>query len=189
MESLFNFINSKASLKEEEIKLIKENFVSIELDANTVLLKQGQIANYIYFLNTGIVKGYENIDGKNVIQQLIPEESFFTSLESFFHQKPSVEFLQTVTACKLVAINKKDLDFLMEKIPSFRLLVQKVTNLHLSCKMERVKDFQTLSAKQRYKKFMVQYPKLALQVSVDNIASYLGMEPQSLSRIRRQLTF
>ena len=189
MESLFNFINSKVSLKEEEIKLIKKNFVSLELEADTVLLKQGQIANHIYFLNTGVVKGYENIDGKNVIQQLIPEEIFFTSLESFFSRKPSIEFLQTITACKIAAINKQDLDILVEKIPCFSLLIQEVTNLHLSFKMQRVKVFQTLSAKQRYEKFMVQYPKLALEVSVDNVASYLGMEPQSLSRIRRQLTF
>ena len=189
MEALLKFINSKISLQKEELDLISKSFVSIEITGDTVLLKQGQIANHIYFLKSGIVKGYENIDGKNVIQQLIPEENFFTSLESFFHQKPSIEFLQSITSCTIAAINKKDLDFLVEKIPSFGLLVQEVTNLHLSCKIDRVKDFQTLSAKQRYEKFMTQYPKLALQVSVDNIASYLGMEPQSLSRIRRQLTF
>lgn len=189
MESLFNFINSKASLKEEEIKLIKERFVSIEFSSDTVLLKQGQVANHIYFLNSGVVKGYENIDGKNVVQQLVTEENFFTSLESFSNQKPSTVFLETITHCKIAAIKKQDLDFLVKEIPSFSLLVQEVTSLHLSCKMERVKDFQTLSAKQRYEKFMVQYPKLALQVSVDNMASYLGMEPQSLSRIRKQLTF
>ena len=189
MEFLLNFISSKTVLAEDELKLVKKSFVALEVDANTVLLKQGQIANHIYFLSKGIVKGYENNDGKNVICQLIPKENFFTSLESFFHQKPSTEFLQTITDCKIAVINKQDLDYLIEKIPSFSVLVQEVTNLHLSCKIERVKDFQTLSAKQRYKKFMVQYPKLALEVSIDNIASYLGMEPQSLSRIRRQLTF
>lgn len=189
MEALFNFLNSKNTLKQDEVKQITESFVTIEVNANTVLLKQGQIANHIYFLNSGIVKSYENIDGKHVIQQLIPEENFFTSLDSFFHQKPSTEFLQTITTCKIAALHQKDLDILLGKIPSFSALVQEVTNMHLSCKMERVKDFQTLSAKQRYEKFLLEYPKLALEVSVDNIASYLGMEPQSLSRIRRQLTF
>lgn len=189
MESLFNFITSKVRLTQEEEKLISSHFIAIKIDAQTVLLKEGQTASHIYFLESGVAKGYENIDGKNVVQQLVPKDNFFTVLESFMHQKPSTEYLETITDCTITAIHKKDFDFLLAKIPNFGTLVQEVTNLHLTCKMERVKDFQTLTAKQRYEKFLKQYPTLALQVSIENIASFLGMEPQSLSRIRKQLTF
>lgn len=189
MKSLFNFINSKVRLTQEEEQLISTYFVTIKIDAQTILLKESQIASHIYFLESGVAKGYENIDGKNVIQQLVAENTFFTVLESFMHQKPSTEYLETITDCTVTAINKKDFDFLLAKIPNFGTLVQEVTNLHLTCKMERVKDFQALTAKQRYEKFLKQYPTLALQVSIENIASFLGMEPQSLSRIRKQLTF
>ena len=64
-----------------------------------------------------------------------------------------------------------------------------VTSEHLARKLERVQDFQTLTAKERYQKFMKDSPHLALNVSIENIASFLGMEPQSLSRIRKQITF
>ncbi|MBQ0787870.1 MAG: Crp/Fnr family transcriptional regulator, partial [Oceanihabitans sp.] len=88
-----------------------------------------------------------------------------------------------------VKVSKVDYDLLLVSTSFWSGFIKEVTNEHLSCKLERVKDFQILSAKERYLKFLNQNPKLALHVSVDNIASFLGIEPQSLSRIRKQITF
>ena len=120
---------------------------------------------------------------------MVSENDFFTSLDSFMSQTPSLDYYETITDCKLVKISKPDFDLLQENTTFWSEFVKTVTNDHLSCKLERVKDFQILSAKERYLKFRSQNPKLALNVSVDNIASYLGIEPQSLSRIRKQITF
>jgi len=189
MKNLLNYINSRFPLTNEDISLLEKCFTTINTPAQTKLLEAGQTERYIYFLSDGIVKGYQNIDGKLVIQHLVSEEDFFTSLDSFMSQTPSLDYYETITDCKLLKISKPDFELLQENTTFWNNFVKAITNEHLSCKLERVKDFQILTAKERYLKFITQNPKLALNVSVDNIASFLGIEPQSLSRIRKQIAF
>jgi len=187
MENLINYIKSKIALTQNDIDLIKKHFISEQIPAQTNLLEAGNVERYIYFLATGIVKGYQNIDGKIVVQHLVAEQDFFTSVESFMTETPSLDYYETITASRVLKISKPDFDMLQKEIKCWAILVKEVTNEHLSCKLERVRDFQILTAKERYLKFVNRYPKLALNVSIDNIASFLGMEPQSLSRIRKQI--
>ena len=189
MENLFNYIQSRITLTQNDIDLIKKYLVCEQIPAQTILLEAGKVERYIYFLDTGIVKGYQNVDGKIIVQHLVGEQDFFTSLDSFMTETPSLDYYETITDCSLIKISKPDFDILQKETTFWAIFVKEVTNEHLSCKLERVKDFQVLTAKERYVKFVNQYPKLALNVSIDNIASFLGIEPQSLSRIRKQIAF
>jgi len=189
MKSLLHYIQSRFSITKDDISLLEKCFITEDIAAQTKLLEAGRVERYVYFLSSGIVKGYQNIDGKLVIQHLVSEQDFFTSLDSFMSATPSLDYYETITDCKLVKVSKEDYDLLLVSTSFWSNFIKEVTNEHLSCKLERVKDFQILSAKERYLKFLNQNPKLALHVSVDNIASFLGIEPQSLSRIRKQITF
>lgn len=189
MQGLINYIQSRSAVPQEQLAILNEYLIREKVAPNTILLAPGKTERYIYFLAKGIVKGYKNIDGKIVIQHLVEENDFFTSLESFMHATPSDDYYETITPCELIKINKSDFEKLREITNFWSPLVEMITNEHLNCKLERVKDFQVLTAKERYLKFIKQSPNLALNVSVDNIASFLGMEPQSLSRIRKQITF
>jgi len=189
MKNLLNYIESRFPLTNEDISSLEKCFITVKVPAQTKLLEAGKIGHYVYFLSSGIVKGYQNIDGKLVIQHLVSEQDFFTSLESFMSKTPSLDYYEAITDCKLVKIAKPDLELLQKTTSFWSDIVATVTNEHLNCKLERIKDLQILTAKERYLKFLNQHPKFALQVSVDNIASFLGMEPQSLSRIRKQITF
>lgn len=189
MKALIQYIQQRVSISESEIKLLHKYFISEQVAPNTILLEAGKTENYISFLNEGIVKGYQNIDGKIIVQHLVSEHDFFTSLDSFRAQVPAQDYYQTITACSLFRVSKKNFDLLQEQTNFWSALVKEVTDEHLNCKLDRVKDFQILTAKQRYEKFIAEHPKLALNVSIENMASFLGMEPQSLSRIRKQLTF
>ncbi|WP_299885243.1 Crp/Fnr family transcriptional regulator [uncultured Lacinutrix sp.] len=189
MRELLNYIKSRVSITASDIKLIETYFTTLSVSANTKLLEAGQVERYIYFLSSGIVKGYQNIDGKIVIQHLIEQHDVFTSLESFMTKTPSIDYYETVTNCTVLRISKKDFDFMRDNTSFWNEFVELVTNEHLNCKLDRVKDFQLLTAKERYLKFINQFPNLALNVSVENMASFLGIEPQSLSRIRKQVTF
>jgi len=189
MNNLLSHIKSIISLSQEEVELIKKYFIPIEVSAQTTLLEAGKTEQYIYFLSSGIVRGYKNVNGKIIIEHLVDQQNFFTSIESFMNEIPSPDYFETITNCKLLKISKPDLDLLKSHSDKWNSVIVAITNEHLNCKMERVRDFQLLSAKERYLKFIEQAPNLALNVSVDNIASFLGMEPQSLSRIRKQITF
>ncbi|EPR68286.1 Crp/Fnr family transcriptional regulator [Cyclobacterium qasimii] len=189
MKNLRNYIDTRFTVSKEDMALLEKYFTTENVPAQTILLEAGKIERYVYFLSTGIVKGYQNIEGKLVVQHLVPENDFFTSLDSFMSETPSSDYYETVTDCTLVKISKPDFVLLQETTPIWAELVKTVTNEHLSCKLARVKDFQVLTAKERYLKFLNQHPELALNVSVDNIASFLGIAPQSLSRIRKQIAF
>ena len=189
MKNLLHYINSRFHLTDIDNSQLEKCFITEDIPAQTKLLEAGKIERYVYYLSSGIVKGYQNVDGKFIIQHLVSENDFFTSLDSFISETPSLDYYETITDCKLVKISKPDFDLLQESTTFWSEFVKTVTNEHLSCKLERVKDFQILTAKERYLKFIDQNPKLALNVSVDNIASFLGIEPQSLSRIRKQVTF
>ena len=189
MKNLLEHIKSRITITQDEANLIEKHFVYEDVPARTNLLEAGRTEGYINFLSSGIVKGYQNIDGKLLIQYLVSENQFFTSLDSFMHQTPSVDNFETITDCKLLKVSKPDFDVLRQSGDFWTNYVEIVTNEHLNRKLERAQDFQILSAKERYQKFINNSPHLALNVSVENIASFLGMEPQSLSRIRKQITF
>ncbi|WP_289045905.1 Crp/Fnr family transcriptional regulator [uncultured Olleya sp.] len=189
MTNLLNYIHSRCPLTTDDISLVETYFITENVPAQTLLLEAGKTERYVYFLSEGIVKGYQNIDGKIVVQHLVAEQDFFTSLDSFMTETPSLDYYETITASRVLKISKPDFDILQKETKFWAIFVKEVTNEHLGCKLERVKDFQILTAKQRYLKFVNQYPKLALNVSIDNMASFLGMEPQSLSRIRKQIAF
>ncbi len=189
MKNLLKHIESRITITPDEANLIEKHFVYEEVPAQTNILKEGRTEGYINFLSSGIVKGYQNIDGKLIIQYLVSENQYFTSLDSFMHQTPSLDYFDTITDCKLLKISKPDFDILRQAGDFWTTYVEIVTSEHLDRKLERAQDFQTLSAKERYQKFIKTSPHLALNVSVENIASFLGMEPQSLSRIRKQITF
>jgi hypothetical protein len=187
MENLISYIESRIALSQTDIELIKKYFILEEIPAHTNILSAGKTDQYVRFIDRGIVKGYQNIDGKIVVQHLVTENDLFTSLESFMTETPSLDYFETITNCRFLKISKPNFDILQNETEFWAILVKEITNEHLNCKLERVQDFQILSAKKRYLKFVTKHPKLALNVSIENIASFLGMEPQSLSRIRRQI--
>lgn len=187
MEKLVQYIQSRITLTQSDIDLIKASFIAEDIAANTQLLQAGKVEQYVYFLAQGVVKGYQNVDGKIVVQHLIAEHDFFASIDSFMRQTPSLDYFETITDCQLLKLSKTNFDLLQKEVKNWAILVKEITNEHLNCKLERIKDFQLLTAKERYLKFLDQYAHLALKVSIENIASFLGMEPQSLSRIRKQI--
>ncbi len=187
MNDLTNYINSISSISEHEIRLIEAKAIKENILGNTIVLKMNSIHKYIYFLNSGIVKGYQNNDGEIVIQHLIEPKNFFTDYESFHKNISSLENYETINHVELYKISRHDFLFLQEKIPSFSSIINTVYNEALQCKMKRINDFQTLSAKQRYVKLLQEQPNLVQNVPVNDLASYLGIAAPSLSRIRKQI--
>lgn len=188
MKNLIAYIQRTNLLNKQEQAFIEGLFTTEKIPAKTRLLSKGQVERYICFLSQGIVKGFQNKDGKIVVDHLIPSGSFFTSFDSFRQQLPSHENFETVTDCTILKITKPAFDSWMGVGGKWGVFIQGEMNSHLNCKIERVQDFQTLTAKQRYEKLMNTYPELVLHVPVETLASFLGIEPPSLSRIRRQVT-
>lgn len=187
MEDLFKAIKKITPLAQADEASISTFFTVENTGADHLLISAGAVPRHIYFLSSGIVKGYHNADGKMVVDHLIEPGSFFTSFESFVHDRPSPDTYQTVTDSVVYTLSKPNYEHLSAQHAFISVLTQEIVSDSLVCKTERVQDFQTLTAKERYLKLLTQRPSLVSQVSVSDLSAYLGIAPPSLSRIRNQI--
>ena len=106
MENLLELMKTYVSLTKDEARLIENCLEEEELNSNSLIINAGNVAHYIYFLSRGIVKGYQNIEGKIIIQHLVSENEFFTSLDSFMNKTPAIDFYEAISDCKVLKISK-----------------------------------------------------------------------------------
>ncbi|CAL2087008.1 putative transcriptional regulator, Crp/Fnr family [Tenacibaculum sp. 190524A05c] len=187
MNNLIQYISNNISLSENELQKLERLFQYEEYKKNDYFLRQNQKVNFIYFLSKGIVKGYEFENGNEVVQHLVEENNFFTDFENFQSKSTTIQTFQAVTDCEVFKISKSDFDYILREFPDFQIFVNSIMQESLACKMERLSDFQTLTATERYLKLMNISPNLIQEVSINDLSSFLGIAPSSLSRIRKQI--
>jgi CRP-like cAMP-binding protein len=187
MKKLLAYLSDRLHLSPKDKELVHKYFIQERQTANSTLLKTGQVERYVYFLEKGIIRGYQIQNGKTIVGHLVGENNFFNSLDSFMTEAPSLDCVEAITDIEYYKITKLDLELLKSHHAQWGTFIETIINESLLCKMNRIKDFQVLTAKERYLKFLKESPDLALHVSVETMASYLGIEAPSLSRIRKQI--
>jgi len=122
-----------------------------------------------------------------VTRYFIDEDNFVVVLNGFDNTIPSSEYVQAVTECKLLVFSKKSWEDLSRTILGWDAIVAKITSKGLLQKIERISPLIAEDATTRYLTFLERYPGIANRVALVFIASYLGITPSSLSRIRRNI--
>lgn len=151
------------------------------------ILREGETCRYLYFINTGCIRYFYNAEGEEKTGQFFFENGWYSDLESFLTQEPSVQNIQALEPTQLLLIPRNNLYRLYEQVPVFerfgRLLIEQ-SFIGLGTKN---KQLTSLSPEDRYLKLIEERPKVIRRVSLKYIASYLGVQPESLSRIRKRL--
>lgn len=183
-------INNRVLLTEEEFNISTKFFISKKLKKHQFLLSEGDVCRYIGFVNSGCLREYK-IDNKGVehILQFAIEDWWVSDLNSFLTGLPASYNIDALQDSEVLLLEKSAREELLKNCPKmerfFRLLIE--AN-HIATQ-QRIADSLSASAEERYLKFIKTYPKLFEQVPQNHIASYLGITPQSLSRIRKELTY
>lgn len=187
-ELLTQYILDRREIEQCEIDYILQFFKTKKVKKNTNLLFRGEISNYLYFINKGVLRAYYITKfGNDSTRLLAIEGNFCGTLASFIQAKPSFEYIEAIEDCELLYISKKDFDHLVQKSPSiadiYRVILEEVQVFH----MWRIESFISMDAQQRYQVLLKRRPEIAHRVSNKILASYLGIKPETLSRIKSNL--
>ena len=161
---------------------------TIKLRKNEFLINEGSIARYTAFINSGVLYSY-SIDekGEKHVVNIAIEDYWISDLFSFLSGEPSIFNVQAIENSEIVLLSKSNFEIACNTIPSFerffRLLIQKA---YINSQ-RRISRIYGDSAKERYLKLLKSNPEIIQRVPQHYIASYLGIKPQSLSRIRKNM--
>ena len=151
------------------------------------LLQEGEISRYEYFVNKGCLRTY-SIDekGQEHIVQFAIEDWWTGDMYSFLTQTPGLYTIDALEDSELFCLEKNALEELYTKIPKFEKFFRHLLQNAFIAGQRRIIESMSLAADQRYCKFIEQYPLMEKRLPLKQIASYLGITPESLSRIRSQ---
>ena len=148
------------------------------------MVTEGKTCRYLYFLQAGALRGFYNLDGKEITHWFAFEEDFVTSFHSFISQQPAVENIQLLEGCILYRISKENVNRLMAEHHEIERLVRIVYEKYYLRLEDRFVNAQFKTASERYQELMQQTPHLLERVPLGYIASYLGISQETLSRVR-----
>jgi CRP/FNR family transcriptional regulator, anaerobic regulatory protein len=188
LESLFQEISKKIILTIDDKALCKNYFEEVNFNRNTILDEQDKVPQFLYFIVSGFMRlFYYDENGDEVTTYLTSPNGFIASFLSLIHQKPATENVECITDCQLLRISRANLISLIDKSENFKKFSLVIFEQVIALSQIRANDLATLTAELRYKKMIQEQPQLLQNVPVQYIASFLGIKPQSLSRIRRQI--
>lgn len=184
---LLQYFQRIMPLSNEEIEAIVETLHIQSYPKGSLLLKEGQISYEAYFVLEGCVRQYSLVDGEEKTTQFFTEEQWVISMQSFGEQKPSQHFLECCTDCLLVVGNREKEEGLYNKFPKLETISRKVMEKVFAEQQELLSSYATDNAEQRYLRILEKRPQLLQLVPQYQIASYVGVKPESLSRIRKRM--
>lgn len=177
----------KYNFTEEEIKLTLSRFVPKMVNGNEFFLKAGEVSNYIGYVTKGLLRSYFYDDQANEITtNFFSEGSLIIVADSFNNRIPSKEYIKAIEDSELSVISYQEQMELYKLLPAWHQICKDFGDIKISEMLDRAESFQTLSASERYQKFCNEYPQLLQRVNLGYIASYIGVDNATLSRIRKK---
>lgn len=187
-QKLLRYFNRIQPLTKDEEQAIAETIDIREYKKGSVLLKEGDVSLAAYFVLDGCVRQYCITDeGEKTTHFYLPEQ-WVTSIQSFRESSPSKHYLACSTDCTLVVGNREKETSLYSQFPRLESISRMVMEKVFADEQERLSAYVTGTPEQRYERLLQAKPDLLQLVPQYQIASYIGVQPESLSRIRKRLS-
>jgi CRP-like cAMP-binding protein len=181
-------INSHISLSENEMEEFCNLFQSKTIKKKDFLLREGEICEFEGFVSKGLFRVY-HID-QNGLEQVLyfaMENWWVTDIDSFTNERPSQLFIEALEDSEVLLITKKEKEFAYENLPKIEKLFRVMTQKTHVALQRRMIDNLSKTADQRYRDFIEKYPALYNRLTNLQIAAYLGISHEFLSKIRRKM--
>lgn len=184
-EQIKLFLNKSGILNEEDIKYFLAKRKPLTIQKGDYLVRDGQVCKNLYFLHQGVLSIFLLKEGVEHVKDFSFHNKFITSYTSFQTGAPSQIYLRAEQNCVLSAWNKSFLDVLTKDSLIWTMFAKHMADYLFMRKEKREISLLMDSAEVRYLNFLKDYPEVFQIFPQYLIASYLGIRPQSLSRIRK----
>jgi len=187
-ELLLQSIEEKISISKEEFDFCKTLFIPKKLRKKQYLLQEGDVCRYTAFVEKGKLRTF-TVDekGNEPILQFSMEGWWIADLYSFLTEEPSMYNIEALEECELLLITKENWEILLAKVPAFERYFRLLIQNNLIATQRRLMSSLSESAEEKYTKLINNFPGCIQRVPQHMIASYLGITPETLSRIRAQM--
>ncbi|TKC05194.1 Crp/Fnr family transcriptional regulator [Pedobacter frigoris] len=188
LEPFKAYLQQRVDLTDEQFSLISEKLKVKSFDKNEMILMKGDVSSYGFFVLSGLLRSY-SIDskGKTHIIQFAPEQWWLTERNGMLFSEPSDFFIDAIEPTKAVILHKDFMNETAKHVPCMNDLNNTMLNNSIRFMQKRINMLLSATAEERYLNFIKLYPNLTLRVPQWMIASYLGITPESLSRVRKDL--
>jgi CRP-like cAMP-binding protein len=187
-ELIIYFQEKSIDITPEFLQIMNENLIEKQIRKNEIILRQGDSCTHTIFVSSGLLRAY-TIDeqGKEHILQFAPENWLISDRSSLLFQDNSEQYIDAVEDSKIIFINEAFFEKVSAVSSSFRAYNLFALNNHIRHLHKRINLLLSAPAEVRYLDFIKLYPDVTLRVPQWMIASYLGITPESLSRVRKEL--
>ncbi|WP_149241671.1 Crp/Fnr family transcriptional regulator [Dyadobacter sp. 32] len=186
MENFLNVLQLHTPITQQIIDDIYKAATKRYFRARVRILSPNEDQGSLLFVNSGITRNFYKSKKKEWTSKFCQIGDFVMSVDNFLFDLPCKELIETCTPVEFIEIPKKNYLQLLLDHPELNIVVRNITSLHLRLGINRMYSWQMQSALARYHSFVQQHPDLYKNVQLQHIASYLGISPYNLSRIRKQ---
>lgn len=187
-ESINNYVNHCGNFLPDELAIFNSLLAPRTVRKKQLLLREGEICNFEAYIAKGCVRTYYiDENGSEVILQFAVEDWWVGDIGSFHDRTPSLFYIEAMEDSELLTLNTATKAELLARLPKFERVFRLMIQRHLAAVERRLIRTMAKTAEERYLDFIQQYPKIVQRVPQHYIASYLGMTPEFLSKVRRRL--
>ncbi|QCE43563.1 Crp/Fnr family transcriptional regulator [Psychroserpens sp. NJDZ02] len=185
-QSITKHITNHISPSQDDLQLFNSVLTQVSVSKGQYLLKPGTYVKHQYFVVKGCLKAYYIDDkGNNHIIQFAVENWWIGDFEAFFNQTPAKLYIEAIEDAQLLSINYDTLQKIYEQAPIYERYFRLLLTSAFIGQSKRILSSQEKNTKERYLEFCASYPLIEDRVPNYDIANYLGVTPENLSRVRR----
>lgn len=184
MTSLHNIITEKLKLPEAHYERLLVLSEIKSFSKKDILLQEGKVCTFIGFVEEGVLRSYREKEGEEFISDFYVQGSFITSYRSFLNAEPSVGIIQSLSDSKVLLLSRTNYDLLLNEFSDWYKWGKYIADTLFIKKCIKETSLLMDSALERYRLLLKTYPQIEQHVTQYHIASYLGIKPESLSRLK-----
>jgi CRP-like cAMP-binding protein len=183
------YLSERAAFSENDFAVVRSAFIDKQLGAGEFLQRGGDVTTHAAFVASGCLRNYViDAKGKEHIVQFAPETWWLADSNSLNTRAPSQYFIDAIEDSELLLIDTAGHLGLVDKVAAYGAAFRAGLQKHAAAKDERIVSALSASAEERYLQFLATYPSIVRRVPQTMLASYLGITPETLSRIRKNLS-